>query len=112
MRFGLGPVFAYERLIVARRWQTYAARSFVVATLLFAMALVASSNARRDPRNTVQAAAELGRYYFYALTGVELALVMLVAPTATAGAICLDRARGNAGAHLGDRSVGFGGRPG
>ena len=33
-------------------------------------------------------------YYFYAMIGVELALVMLAAPAATAGAICLDRARG------------------
>ena len=37
MHFGLGPVFAYERMINARRWQTYAARSFMVAALLFAM---------------------------------------------------------------------------
>ena len=32
--------------------------------------------------------------YFYGLIGVELTLVMLAAPAATAGAICLDRARG------------------
>ncbi len=45
--------------------------------------------------NTAQRYAKLGEHYFYALIGVELALVMLVAPAATAGAICLDRARGN-----------------
>jgi ABC-type transport system involved in multi-copper enzyme maturation permease subunit len=38
--------------------------------------------------------ARLGESYFYALIGVELALVMLVAPAATAGAISVDRARG------------------
>ena len=32
--------------------------------------------------------------YFIALIGVELAIVLLAAPAATAGAICLDRARG------------------
>ena len=32
--------------------------------------------------------------YFYRLIGVELTLVMLAAPAATAGAICVDRARG------------------
>ena len=38
--------------------------------------------------------AKLGQAYFIAMIGVELALVMLAAPAATAGAICLDRARG------------------
>ena len=38
--------------------------------------------------------ARLGEYYYYVLVGVELSLVMLAAPAATAGAICLDRARG------------------
>src|SRR5439155_8193946 len=38
--------------------------------------------------------AKLGKSYFYAMIGVELALVMLAAPAATAGSICLDRARG------------------
>ena len=36
----------------------------------------------------------LGEAYFYAIIGVELTLVMLAAPAATAGAICVDRARG------------------
>ena len=38
--------------------------------------------------------AALGESYFYAIIGVELTLVMLAAPAATAGAICVDRARG------------------
>jgi ABC-type transport system involved in multi-copper enzyme maturation permease subunit len=95
MPFGLGPVFAYERLVNARRWQTYAARSFMVASLLAAMMTIASSYTSPFMENTAQRFAKLGERYFYALIGVELALVMLAAPAAMAGAICLDRARGN-----------------
>jgi ABC-type transport system involved in multi-copper enzyme maturation permease subunit len=39
--------------------------------------------------------AEVGETFFYVLIGIELAMVMLAAPAATAGAICLDRSRGN-----------------
>ncbi len=39
--------------------------------------------------------AEGGQYFFYAIATTQLAVVLLVAPAATAGAICLDRARGN-----------------
>src|SRR5580704_2751206 len=95
MPFGLGPVFAYERLVNARRWQTYAARSFMVASLLAAMMTIASSITSLPTASAAQRFAKLGESYFYALIGVELALVMLAAPAAMAGAICLDRARGN-----------------
>ena len=44
--------------------------------------------------NTLEDYAQLGESYFYAIDRVELALVMLAAPAATAGAICLDRSRG------------------
>ena len=39
--------------------------------------------------------AEGGQYFFYAISTTQLMVVLLVAPAATAGAICLDRARGN-----------------
>jgi hypothetical protein len=57
------------------------------------MALIATSS-KPTTGNSWQDYAELGQGYFNALIGVELALVMLAAPAATAGAICLDRARG------------------
>jgi ABC-type transport system involved in multi-copper enzyme maturation permease subunit len=38
--------------------------------------------------------ASLGEHFFIALIGTQLTLVLLAAPAATAGAICLDRARG------------------
>ena len=39
-RLGLGPVFLYESLLNARRWQVYAGRSFFVLLLLVGMAFV------------------------------------------------------------------------
>ncbi len=94
MRFGLGPVFACERSIASRRWQTYAARSFLLFSLLVAMATVAASPSGAFGSGSAQDYAALGESYFYSMIGVELALVLLAAPAAAAGAICLDRARG------------------
>ncbi len=93
MRWGLGPVFVYECLANSRRWQTYALRSAGVAALLFAMGTIATSRIR-TMGNSARDYADLGQAYFIAMIGVELALVMLAAPAATAGAICVDRARG------------------
>jgi hypothetical protein len=95
MRWGLGPVFFYECLANSRRWQTYAIRSAGVALLLAAIATIAMPNTTIDPRYALQKYAALGESYFYGLIGVELTLVMFAAPAATAGAICVDRARGN-----------------
>ena len=94
MRWGLGPVFIYECLTNARRWQTYALRFIGGAALLAAMATIAYSDDAPDASKSWRDYAQLGVAYFYALIGVELALVILAAPAATAGAICLDRARG------------------
>ena len=93
MRWGPGPVFIYECLANSRRWQTYALRAAGVAGLLCAMATIASSQVTATV-NSWNNYAELGQGYFIAMIGVELALVLLAAPAATAGAICLDRARG------------------
>jgi ABC-type transport system involved in multi-copper enzyme maturation permease subunit len=95
MRFGTGPVFAYERVAAARRWYLYASRSLLVAALLGAMAIIAWNRAVSRPGISTAEFAKLGESYFYALIGVEMAIVMLAAPAATAGAICLDRSRGN-----------------
>jgi ABC-type transport system involved in multi-copper enzyme maturation permease subunit len=94
MRWGLGPVFVYECLANSRRWQTYAIRSIGVALLLAAIASIWLSHTRIASRQGWREYAELGESYFYAIIGVELTLVMLAAPAATAGAICVDRARG------------------
>ncbi len=94
MRWGPGPVFIYECLANSRRWQTYTMRSVGVAVLLAAIATIAMSNRGFDPAHAWRDYAALGESYFYAIIGVELTLVMLAAPAATAGAICVDRARG------------------
>ncbi len=94
MRWGLGPVFLYECVASSRRWQTYAVRSVGVVILLAALATIANSRRSMDPVNTWREYAALGQSYFYAIIGVELTLVLLAAPAATAGAICVDRARG------------------
>jgi ABC-type transport system involved in multi-copper enzyme maturation permease subunit len=94
MRWGLGPVFIYECLANSRRWQNYAIRSIGAALLLSAMATIAVSHPTIDPTRAWREYAALGQSYFYAIIGVELTLVMLAAPAATAGAICVDRARG------------------
>jgi ABC-type transport system involved in multi-copper enzyme maturation permease subunit len=99
MRWGLGPVFFYECLANSRRWQTYAIRSVGVALLLAAIVTIAMPRMRFDATYTWREYAALGVSYFYAVIGVELTLVMLAAPAATAGAICVDRARGTL-AHL------------
>jgi ABC-type transport system involved in multi-copper enzyme maturation permease subunit len=94
MRWGLGPVFISECLTNSRRWQTYVLRSFAVAALLVAMATRAGPGVVVSARDAGREYAWLVQTYFSAIIGVELALVMLAAPAATAGAICLDRARG------------------
>jgi ABC-type transport system involved in multi-copper enzyme maturation permease subunit len=48
---------------------------------------------------SVRALAELGSAFYAAIVGTQLALVLLAAPAATAGTICLDKARGTL-AHL------------
>jgi ABC-type transport system involved in multi-copper enzyme maturation permease subunit len=92
MRWGPGPVFIYECLANSRRWQTYALRAAGVAGLLCVMASIASQVPATA--NSWNDYAELGQGYFTAMIGLEIALVLLAAPAATAGAICLDRARG------------------
>ena len=52
-------------------------------------------NQRNAPdATTLRGLAKLAEMFFLAVSGTQLALVLLVAPAATAGAICLDRARG------------------
>ena len=97
-RLGPGPVFTYESLLNARRWQVYAGRSFFVLVILLGMVIVwfASNHAvfrGGRPANFTELA-ELGERFFYALAGIQLTLVMLAAPAAAAGSMCIDRVRG------------------
>ena len=95
MRLGPGPVFSYEWLTTTRRWQLYALRAFFVGLVLVGMIL----SWRRGPTQTatgisIQALARFGQTLFFTIVTIELSLVLLAAPAATAGAVCLDKARG------------------
>lgn len=96
---GLGPVFAFEWLMASRRWQAYALRSVTVLLFLAGMLLIwaESPYARSwDQADvSIQQQAEIGRSFFTSTSMILLGLIGLVAPAATAGSICLDKARGN-----------------
>jgi ABC-type transport system involved in multi-copper enzyme maturation permease subunit len=93
-RFGLGPVFAYEWLTRSRRWQAYALRGLFVLALFLGLGAVWQSTQANQFLTTRQQLVQAGESFFYTMTITQLALVLLSAPAATAGAICLDKARG------------------
>src|SRR3954451_8200977 len=92
---GLGPVFAYEWLTASRRWQGYALRSLLVLLLLLGLSAVWLGSHDGTGELSVQELAEVGRGFYAVTTLIVLGLVGLAAPAATAGAICLDKARGD-----------------
>src|SRR5262249_17426699 len=91
-------VFVFESLVAARRWQYYALRSAFVLGLLIALAIVWESfdlgNGQLARGYQRRQLTLIGQRFFESMAGLQLAIVLLVAPAATAGAICLDRARG------------------
>jgi len=100
-RVGPGPVFVYESLILARRWQVYAGRAFFILAILVGLALawwvnveIWSTTTTSTTADTLRALANAGESFFYAVAGIQITIVFLVAPAATAGAICQDRAQG------------------
>jgi ABC-type transport system involved in multi-copper enzyme maturation permease subunit len=118
IRWGLGPVFAREALVASRRRRLYAGRSLFVLALLAAMTVIWTANVRgpaagATPRPlampatapldgdevaavpSARLAATVGKSFFYTLSTLQLALILLAAPAATAGALGMERARGN-----------------
>ena len=101
-RVGPGPVFIYESLQCARQRQFYAGRVLFVLAMVAGLLISWWTNVQTPwpglppgaQPGTLQALARAGRMFFYALAGIQLSMVLLVAPAATAGAICQDRARG------------------
>ncbi|MHC5537901.1 ABC transporter permease [Singulisphaera rosea] len=94
LRFGLGPVFAYEWIIASRRWQGYALRSGFAGMLLVALLVIVANPAIPRSGTVSRDLAKLGESFFFAVIGTQLTLVLIAAPAATAGALCLDRASG------------------
>ena len=97
MRLGPGPVFVYEWLTAARRWQLYALRVLFVGAILVGLAFVwYEMTLHRGVRETASLAelAAYGETIYLTIVSIELTLILLAAPAATAGAVCLDKARG------------------
>jgi len=91
----LGPVFAYEWLTATRRWQMYAGRAAFVGLLLVGLVFVWANGFHNGAGlTTYREQAEIGRTFFQTLVSIEVVMIMLTAPAAAAGAICLDKARG------------------
>jgi ABC-type transport system involved in multi-copper enzyme maturation permease subunit len=94
VRVGLGPVFFYEWLLASRRWQLYAGRALFVFLILAVLFFVWLAHVVDNPPQTLQDQAKLGATFFFSIIGTQLALVLLAAPAATAGSVCIDKARG------------------
>ncbi len=108
-RISPGPVFVYESILAARRWQHYAGRAVFVLLILIGLWIVWSNSATNNSvavatptgqivyqqTTSLQQLAQVGEGFFYTLVIVQLSIVMLAAPAATAGSICIDRARGS-----------------
>jgi ABC-type transport system involved in multi-copper enzyme maturation permease subunit len=94
MRWGLGPVFAVECVTTSRRWQVYAGRSLLVASVLAAMTLIWLTRFPGGQLITIQENAAVGLALFDAIMAVELVLAIAIVPAAAAGAICQDKMRG------------------
>ncbi|WP_422932152.1 ABC transporter permease [Singulisphaera sp. PoT] len=92
---GLGPVFAYEWLTASRRWQGYALRALLVTLLGIGLTAVWIGGRDDAGEMSLKQQADVGRGFYVVTTFLVLGLVGLVAPAATAGAICVDKARGS-----------------
>jgi ABC-type transport system involved in multi-copper enzyme maturation permease subunit len=79
---GFGPVFRFEILTAARRWQGYAARSLLVGGLLAGLAAVWWGNVAGQSLHLIRDQAEVGRKFYQAFAGIQLGLALLAAPAA------------------------------
>jgi ABC-type transport system involved in multi-copper enzyme maturation permease subunit len=90
----LGPVFGNEWLTTSRRWQVYAGRSLFVSVLLVGLWSAWVSRTAGQGVPTIEILASVGQGFFKAIVFTQMTLTLLVAPAATAGAICQDRSSG------------------
>ena len=91
---GPGPVLIYESLILAASG-LHMAGHFLSSSfyrtgdgLVWHGREVVSPGHAGGPAATLRMLALTGEKFFYALAGIQLAMVLLVAPVATAGVIC------------------------
>jgi ABC-type transport system involved in multi-copper enzyme maturation permease subunit len=90
--WGPGPVFSFECRAATRRRSLYAGRALFVVLLLIGLGTIwAPAGTTFHSR---EEAAGIARGFFFALVSIQLAVVLLVAPAVTAGAVCVDKSRG------------------
>ena len=92
--WGFGPVFRAECLTTTRRWQVYAGRSLLIASVLAAMILIWLTRLPGKQLTLIQENAAVGLALVDAIMSVELVLAIAIVPAAAAGAICQDKMRG------------------
>jgi ABC-type transport system involved in multi-copper enzyme maturation permease subunit len=88
----LGPVFAFECVTATRRRRMYFGRALFVALLMVGLSMIWA-----PLEGAYGHAAQAGRIatlFFAVVVSIQLAVVLLVAPAATAGAVCVDKGRG------------------
>src|SRR5262245_38161593 len=97
MPIGPGPIFHIEMVAAARRWQTFALRVALLVVLLFVLFLVyVNTQALVSGRPlSINDYAEMGNPFAAVVLTTQLAVIMLAAAGATAGAVCVDKSRGN-----------------
>ncbi|MFL5331236.1 MAG: ABC transporter permease [Gemmataceae bacterium] len=96
LHVGPGPVFRVEAVAAARRWQMFAARAGLIAILLVALSLVwYSARHSSDSEPSIHTHAAIGEAFTLTILTTQLTIILLAAPAATAGAICIDKMRGN-----------------
>jgi hypothetical protein len=94
-RLGVGPVFVWEWRRVSRQWWFYAMRSAVVGALLAGLAAVWWALASRPGADVPRLMARVGEAFFQVIVLGQIAMVLLSAPAATAGAFGMEKARGH-----------------
>lgn len=93
-RFGMGPVFEYEWLTMSRRWQIYAARSLFVALLLAGLGVVWWTEVANRNFMSFSQYASIAASFYNAIVGTQFSMILMVAPAAMAGAVCVEKSRG------------------
>lgn len=96
----IAPVAIVELKAVSRRWQTFGMRAGLVLLLGATLGLVCLSYQSGvllvGGRLSHREYAEVGTNFATAVLVVQLALVLFAAPATAAGAVCIDKSRGNA----------------
>ncbi len=92
-----GPVFWWEERRAARNLWFYAARSMVVASLLFGLGAVWWARVSRLEFSRVDQMAKAGEWFFAVVAVGQVSMVLFAAPAATAGAFCSRMVRGQLG---------------